>query len=647
MHIRLKVIVSIFALGALLASCNKKTDDPDPNAPKKVEDLIIPANFNFETTTSVDLSISDYQDGATYQVYSLKDSGPNEIVYTETDTLVVIDDLNQLVAQGMVSNGSYHTVLTLPSYHNYLYLLRGKDGIFHGESVSITGSEVQYNFDGSGLKAFALADDQLYAINGSNTEVNQIDLGTGAVTQIGSLPFKSIANACDKVNNRMYVANKTNPFQLGHYDLATGVTTTVGNFPFNFPRMDYNPDDGLLYLSKGNKLYKADPANAQIIQTYTITGLTAASYCDLAFTPSGDMYIGDKNELYATQFSGNTVIATKISDPSLPNNLTCLAAGSNGKLYTTQVNANNRIIEFDPTDATWVYYPINASIKINDFGIIRAIEPSTGDVDGDGVPDEQDDYPADPERAFNNYFPGEGLWAALAFEDLWPARGDYDFNDLVIHYNINQVTNASNMVVEIKANFDAKHNGASFINGFAFQLPVDASTVASASGYNMTGSSVSLESNGLISNLSKAAVLVFDQTDPNLGNPLLIEVLFNNPQDPTALGNPPYNPYIIVDEQINHEVHLPDAVPTTLANMALFGTVDDNSDPNSGRYYKSVNNMPWAINIVYDFVWLKESHQITQGYLKFADWAESGGTLYPDWYKDLPDYRDNSHLDIQ
>jgi LruC domain-containing protein len=113
------------------------------------------------------------------------------------------------------------------------------------------------------------------------------------------------------------------------------------------------------------------------------------------------------------------------------------------------------------------------------------------------------------------------------------------------------------------------------------------------------------------------------------------------------LGSVPYNPYIIVDQQIGVEVHLPDMIPTSFANINYFDTNDDTSDPATGRYYKSATNLPWAINIVYDFVWPLESRQITQGYLKFGDWAESGGSQFPDWYKDLPDYRDNNYLDIQ
>ena len=77
----------------------------------------------------------------------------------------------------------------------------------------------------------------------------------------------------------------------------------------------------------------------------------------------------------------------------------------------------------------------------------------------------------------------------------------------------------------------------------------------------------------------------------------------------------------------------------------MFGTDDDNSNPATGRYYKSSNNLPWGINIVYKFKWMKEKQEITKGYLHFGDWAESGGTQYADWYKDIEGYRDNTFLD--
>jgi hypothetical protein len=45
--------------------------------------------------------------------------------------------------------------------------------------------------------------------------------------------------------------------------------------------------------------------------------------------------------------------------------------------------------------------------------------PNVQDADADGVSDPDDDYPADPYRAFNNWFPANDL-GVLMFEDLWP-----------------------------------------------------------------------------------------------------------------------------------------------------------------------------------------------------------------------------------
>jgi len=87
------------------------------------------------------------------------------------------------------------------------------------------------------------------------------------------------------------------------------------------------------------------------------------------------------------------------------------------------------------------------------------------DSDGDGISDLDDDYPLDAPRAFNNFYPVASS-GTLAFEDLWPSMGDYDFNDLVLGYRFKTVTNATNQVVEIEKTFTVRANGANLRNGF-------------------------------------------------------------------------------------------------------------------------------------------------------------------------------------
>ena len=297
---------------------------------------------------------------------------------------------------------------------------------------------------------------------------------------------------------------------------------------------------------------------------------------------------------------------------------------------------------------------------IVDMGPYEYAVPAPVDTDGDGIPDVSDDYPADPERAFNNYFPAPGF-GTLAYEDLWPAKGDYDFNDLVIDYRFKTVTNASNKVVEIFGTFTVKAFGAAYRNGFGFQLYDDAVNQShlSVTGYHLTHGIVTLGANGLETGQARPTVIVYDDAYDLMPHPgsgigvnttpgapyvapytLNIYILFNTRiYTMTQVDIEHFNPFIFVNHQRGLEVHLPDRPPTGKANPVWFGTIDDNSNPGLSRYYKTVNNLPWAINIYESFDYPVEKVQITNAYNHFVEWAESGGALYPDWYRDLPGYR--------
>ena len=103
-----------------------------------------------------------------------------------------------------------------------------------------------------------------------------------------------------------------------------------------------------------------------------------------------------------------------------------------------------------------------------------------------------------------------------------------------------------------------------------------------------------------------------------------------------------FNPFLIVNKNRGHEVHLPYYAPTDLADWNLFGQYEDNSNPAEDRYYVSVDNHPWAINTYESFEYPIEKQDILSVHLKFAEWASSGGQVYQDWYKNLPGYRNQS-----
>lgn len=273
------------------------------------------------------------------------------------------------------------------------------------------------------------------------------------------------------------------------------------------------------------------------------------------------------------------------------------------------------------------------------------------DTDGDTVPDNLDEYPEDPTKAFNNNYPSDDptSGATVAFEDQWPKKGDYDMNDVVVSYRFKIVTNATNKVVEVNGDYTLYARGGSFHNGFGIEFPIARSLVSDVSGATLEEGQ------------QKAVIIFFTDmkdemanynTEPNkpVSSPKAYSVTFkvNNGPSLQAFGLGAYNPFIWNNgsgKGRGSEVHLPGKTPTSLADMSLFGTDADDSKPSQGRYYVTKDGFPWAINIpVKKFDYPSERNDIVSTYLKVPFWVQSGGTQYADWYLDLPGYRNSANI---
>ena len=267
------------------------------------------------------------------------------------------------------------------------------------------------------------------------------------------------------------------------------------------------------------------------------------------------------------------------------------------------------------------------------------------DADGDGVPDSLDAYPTDPTKAYNSYYPSSTGGATVAFEDEWPAKGDYDMNDLVMGYKYQIVTNASNTVVQVIGTYTLFATGGNFGNGFAVQFPV-------ASG-NVTG----VTGGTLQSGQTNAVVTIFTNMRSEMSQWNTVpgatqapvntySVSFNVTSGPTisTFGLSGYNPFIW--SATGREIHLPGHLPTTLADQTLFGTQDDNTSVSASRYYVTKTGLPYALDIpIMPFSYPTESTDITQAYLHFAAWAQSSGTTFADWYSNTASgYRTTTNI---
>jgi LruC domain-containing protein len=292
-----------------------------------------------------------------------------------------------------------------------------------------------------------------------------------------------------------------------------------------------------------------------------------------------------------------------------------------------------------------------------DISGIPSITPQN-DCDNDGVSDESDDFVCDPLRAVRNTYNG-----TLAYEDLWPAQGDYDFNDMVIDYEIDHILNGANEVVEIEADWTVRAVGAGFRNGFAYSFDQLApNTISSITGQDLSAGLVSVAGNGTEQGQSNATVVAFDNVFnvmPNAGtafintvageataNPVTLsnKITFTSSQNQSLVGLPPYNAFIFANATRGREIHLSDKAPTDLADQSLFGTDADATDAGNEYYYKTANGLPWAINIAENFAYPTEYSPINEAYSLFSVWATSGGALNTNWFTDEAGNRNNAKI---
>lgn len=301
---------------------------------------------------------------------------------------------------------------------------------------------------------------------------------------------------------------------------------------------------------------------------------------------------------------------------------------NNSKIAASFFNSNN-------------YLPTSAC-NPEGFG-----KPAVQDADSDGVPDTQDDNSTDAEVAFSSYYPSSNGYGAHCFEDKWPGKGDYDFNDLVLGFRITKKMNGAGKVVKLTYALQIRAVGATYTNGFGFQLDNIASDeVRSVSGMRLTKNLISLKANQTEAGQAKAVVIAYDSPDPVVGQPsgalfnvvkgspasppgnLEVEITFRQPIDPDRLSQASINPFIFVNGHRGREVHLCNYRPTDKATSSLFGTIDDSGV----RNYRTRNNLPWCLEVPADFKHPIEGAPVNQAYLHFEAWALTGGGSYNDWY---------------
>lgn len=482
----------------------------------------------------------------------------------------------------------------------------GNNSAFRNWSTNVT---INSNFSPNGK----VYNEGIVNING------QFNCNSGSdIVNYGEINTTSDIN----VNNKFLNHGKVASGNTINFNSSSDVTnycsiTANNNFAFN------GKLENCSYMRCGNDMFVNSSTTIILYDGAMIKGGT------------GNTYFNKVIQAYGTT-----------SSIVIPGSLTINSSGGiagNLELCASNILANNGAIVAPASIGCNNFIP-TSPCNPEGFGT-----PSVVDTDGDGVPDYIDEYPTDPARAYNLYYPSQNGYTTLAFEDLWPAYGDFDFNDLVIKARIQFVLNASMGVVENFITYKVTAIGASQRNTFGIQFDFPPTAIQSVTGQLLDGFT-SNAANGTEQGQSKAVVIFFDNAFlalPNPGTPFVntvpnqtyvapterqITITYANPIPLASFGQ--INPFMIINQNRGREVHLAGFAPTDLASSSFFGTIDDNTGASGSLNYTSKTGLPWAIAIPDTWKYPIEKEDIVNVYLQFVPWAQSGGLQFPLWYID-------------
>lgn len=655
-------------LGALLlaglvslAGCGGKKA-PTAQAPasgdygEMVEKLDIPPSFDFATTQEVQLRL-EAQDGSARGVAYVRLN-----VFNGDPT-----EGGALVLSGATDlQGVMETRLSLPARLEQIYVQPDYLGLGSGAAVPIVDGKAEHLFGGPLPPGGGEGAGKVTATSG--TLAGYLTLGTWNSAGVPNyLERQNDVISSSLLNNinaslpegrpvptyhaEYLVQGRSNNLRLAaaatvwitFVHEGAGWTNSLGFYthPLNsppataaaianptiiFPNVSYQGSGG--GLRSGNKVKLGDfPANTEIGWFLVAQGWSGGTVQNRTYTVYSNPALNPESEARLKQHN------VLLNDAE--NNLVLMGFED---IRRDQSSCDN-----DFNDA--VFYvtatPYSAVI-VDDMAPID----TPADRDGDTISDTYDDYPDDPARAFNTYYPALNQFGTLAFEDRWPAKGDYDFNDLVVDYQFNQVVNAQNRLVDIIGDLKVRAAGAAYNNGFGFQLPYSPAQISSVAGAQLKKTYVQTDARKLETGQSKAVVVVFDglhdlmarpnnfyintQPEAPYVAPLALHLTINLASPVSIAQAPPFNPFLIVAGQRGQEVHLSGQSPTDKADVSIFNSQDDRST--TAGYYKTSRYLPWAINLAESWTYPVEGATIVQAYPSFGTWAESGGSLAKDWY---------------
>lgn len=240
------------------------------------------------------------------------------------------------------------------------------------------------------------------------------------------------------------------------------------------------------------------------------------------------------------------------------------------------------------------------------------------------------------------HFPSSQDYFVVAYEDLYPARGDYDFNDLVVGYQVSLGMNSQGDVVSIRGRGYLMARGAHYDHDWHLRIelpewatgntaitlfPADAHLPMQ--GYPRIGDFMGFVDLLLVEHVAtvysdgnSTYVNTFDYQAPKKGPRFEFQVSLDIPVAADQIGSSPFDPFLYVHDT-GYEIHLVDRQAILPYSRNQLEALSDFRDP---------SGFPFAL--VIPDSWHPPLAAVDMGlaYPSFMEFVRSQGGGSTSWY---------------